>query len=1358
MKNITKFFTILLISIFSFGSIVYAATTLYPNRGGTGIISYTTGDIIYSTGAKTLEKLNIGSNNQFLRSNGSIPIWQTISTSDISEGTNLYYTLNRWANAQSGTTTDSLSEGIVNFYATQERWDSFWNASTTLDSVTTIPNLVITESQISDLTHYTSADFDTDFANKDTDDLTEGVSNLYYTEERTDARIDLFKDWEINGSGQLTPTTSPMTVLTTDWITTNSTTTNATTTDLFISGDFKSSNVDITGGNMSGTSIGVPVPSAGAFTLLSANEATSTNLQGTTVGIGSEYYTSLTGDGLTISSGALIIDQSFTPTWTGLHIFQNGFISQASSTIEELNLGTPLDIGDYTNLSADPNYLVLSGDQMSFASTSINLFSTGWISGGEVTVNADNTKFDVAAGTGLVCDNHTDATNPSCTVVSWDATVANTVDTFAQLATRIGIDSSGSVVQSSGAALFTNEQNRDIITLGSIIHLDGVTIGFTTPAVDVVNFNTQLNIKDFVDAVGTSINQSGNVVSANGANLNLNTSAGSVYAFGLNRDNPKDPSVVSFSASTTIQWQYSFKNGSGFYEFGPVTDTVVPGSYDDGTGGVNVPDGVVADNRYSIQRVHLLASTGEYAIEFGQDTYASISEAIVGITTEDFTQNPLLSALTNRGWIILRGDATDLSDRDQARFCETDRFGLVPTNCGAEAGVSNMFNLGNGNIITQQNASTTSDGSTVTLSVGREGGGDLTVQFNGQNFAIDTTPATTTILTAGTNEVPVENFAYFIRNNEVCCELTSNTTGFPEIEHSPIGTYWVQSAENVQALGGGLYQDHMYDNSLGNGLGVIHDLLDRARQEHAVWENGVNLTLNGSGTGTVTMESTSGLVWQVHAGTMPAFASTTPFRVKNDSVSAYATSTNIGDFVLDSTGTSLTNKFYYLVIWGIRSQSASSSGLYINLPSTSFVSQVAAENEPFAADFTIPNEARGTGFMIAKVLMRNQSDATFTVISTDDIRGNDPGGVAGGGGINVPTDFQDGSSGFTIQNVADITKELQWDLSGITTGNTRTWTVPDVDTTMWADNGSVPLTANWDVGAFQITADNFISDGTADSVFPNFTSTNGTTTNATTTTFAISSLGTAAGTFLAVDPNGTVIATTTPIPTSASSTLLADNNNWTGNNTFANGTSTNWFSSTASSTNLFASVFDFGGGILKLVGKTISSIAGAIIDFGDASLEIPNSADPTLGTTGQVGVDTAKRTFNFNDGTAEVAIPSLRIFGFSISSTTDAENQPIPATHDLAYTVTEVKAKASCIEIAGCEGGYDFNLAHGVNRGATADLFAADINTTSTSTYTVNSSFGDVSIAADEEWWLTTSAATSSNLIITIQVFGRFDL
>ncbi len=46
-------------------------------KGGTGNSSYTTGDILYATGATTLSKLAIGSDAQVLTVSSSLPSWQT---------------------------------------------------------------------------------------------------------------------------------------------------------------------------------------------------------------------------------------------------------------------------------------------------------------------------------------------------------------------------------------------------------------------------------------------------------------------------------------------------------------------------------------------------------------------------------------------------------------------------------------------------------------------------------------------------------------------------------------------------------------------------------------------------------------------------------------------------------------------------------------------------------------------------------------------------------------------------------------------------------------------------------------------------------------------------------------------------------------------------------------------------------------------------------------------------------------------------------------------------------------------------------------------------------------------------------
>ena len=50
--------------------------TLGPTSGGTGLTSYTTGDIVYGSGTNTLAALPIGTNGQILGVSGGVPAWQ----------------------------------------------------------------------------------------------------------------------------------------------------------------------------------------------------------------------------------------------------------------------------------------------------------------------------------------------------------------------------------------------------------------------------------------------------------------------------------------------------------------------------------------------------------------------------------------------------------------------------------------------------------------------------------------------------------------------------------------------------------------------------------------------------------------------------------------------------------------------------------------------------------------------------------------------------------------------------------------------------------------------------------------------------------------------------------------------------------------------------------------------------------------------------------------------------------------------------------------------------------------------------------------------------------------------------------
>lgn len=73
-------------SITTLGTIVtgtWNANTIATTKGGTGLTSYTTGDILYASGANTLAKLAVGTSGKVLQVNGSgVPVW-----SDIDGGT-----------------------------------------------------------------------------------------------------------------------------------------------------------------------------------------------------------------------------------------------------------------------------------------------------------------------------------------------------------------------------------------------------------------------------------------------------------------------------------------------------------------------------------------------------------------------------------------------------------------------------------------------------------------------------------------------------------------------------------------------------------------------------------------------------------------------------------------------------------------------------------------------------------------------------------------------------------------------------------------------------------------------------------------------------------------------------------------------------------------------------------------------------------------------------------------------------------------------------------------------------------------------------------------------------------------------
>jgi hypothetical protein len=389
-----------------------------------------------------------------------------------------------------------------------------------------------------------------------------------------------------------------------------------------------------------------------------------------------------------------------------------------------------------------------------------------------------------------------------------------------------------------------------------------------------------------------------------------------------------------------------------------------------------------------------------------------------------------------------------------------------------------LGNIRNGSIEETFNALVTSDGATVTMSLEKSGGagGDLTGFFSTGYATIDCTPAKTIALTAGSDIAPTENYIYILQSAPTT--LVKSTTDWPSAEHIKIGFFLVPSASFVQTNGCYVNQnwnDHHQDVNGQGHLSHIGECI-RLTMEGSRWHSGIagngsddfiDITINGGAADDVYIKTTAGVAYQMHRHDITAKDTgvSDNILVVNDSVTPYDDITNLNTKLLDSTGASMSGKYFNIVIWMTANKSGEYSPIMVNLPSGSYNSLSSAENDVSGYDvYDIPSsfvQESSVGFLIARVTFKHAvaASGTWTVVSTTDLRGSTPGTASGGTGGGGPT-FADNV--FNIFNVSDITKILDFDLSGITTGNTRTVTPADADMTLLSATQYTDLT---DAGA-----------------------------------------------------------------------------------------------------------------------------------------------------------------------------------------------------------------------------------------------------------------------------------------------------
>lgn len=309
--------------------------------------------------------------------------------------------------------------------------------------------------------------------------------------------------------------------------------------------------------------------------------------------------------------------------------------------------------------------------------------STGIVSGGEMNINAGNPlAVDFSATVGYIVDYVTTPATPTVTRVSAPAQTVVLADLVSPI-TWWSMTSAGAIVQQTTRP--TNTQRRTQLQLGATVQAGGVMI-IAEQTLPVILAQPVQQLYDLMYALG-AFSIEGNAIGPNGSNLTFSKTAGTVFAPSFNRyagpTLTNDPHVSSTAAQAPAQFRYVFRNTN---PVPPPITTLDPANYD--VGGVLTPVGG-GSGRATVQRVYLFASNAtpdQLVVQYGQNVYNSLGEAVAAVGTETFTTNPTAAANgVLLGFICMTRTATDLSDTAQARFIPAGKFGASAGGSGTSS-------------------------------------------------------------------------------------------------------------------------------------------------------------------------------------------------------------------------------------------------------------------------------------------------------------------------------------------------------------------------------------------------------------------------------------------------------------------------------------------------------------------------------------------------------------------------------------------------------------------------------------------------------------------------------------------------
>jgi hypothetical protein len=316
------------------------------------------------------------------------------------------------------------------------------------------------------------------------------------------------------------------------------------------------------------------------------------------------------------------------------------------------------------------SYAGITGDITEMMSTALG---TGVISGGVLSINVNPTLIDISAMVGYIVDYNSSApitpTNPSLVKVSTPAQVGLALTgPPTQLATWWLVDSAGTFIQQAFGP--TNIQNRTHIVLGATPRVGGVII--VAQSIPTVLSQIPNQLVDLMQGLGP-FSTTGNILSANGANLTVNKTAGTLFIRAFSQISAyQNPNASTLPA----QIPCTFRRATATTVLAPLQTTIDVGNYDPAGLGVVTPVGGGANTstNFRIYGFGTAGITDQIAVQYGQNTYSSLANAVAGIGSGNYIPNPAFAAGALLGWVTATRTAVDLSNVTQALFTPAARF------------------------------------------------------------------------------------------------------------------------------------------------------------------------------------------------------------------------------------------------------------------------------------------------------------------------------------------------------------------------------------------------------------------------------------------------------------------------------------------------------------------------------------------------------------------------------------------------------------------------------------------------------------------------------------------------------------